>query len=128
TNVSARSEVGTGGDILIAGFNIAGSGTRTLLIRAIGPTLGTAFQVDGVLANPKLELYRSGNDTPIAENDDWDSATATPIFRSVGAFELPDGSLDAVLVVSLPPGGYTANVSGVNDGTGVALVELYEVP
>jgi len=126
TNVSARTQVGTGGDILIAGFSLSGQTSKTVLIRAIGPTLG-AFGVPGALVNPKLELFRGT--TRISENDDWGGAPATAnSFFSVGAFALPSNSRDAVLLVTLAPGSYTAQVSGVGDTTGVALVEVYEIP
>ena len=127
-NVSARARVGTGGSILIAGFTIGGTGSRTLLIRGIGPTLGS-FGVSGALANPRLELHGGGG--LIAANDNWsesESAGTLPaISGSVGAFALSSGTRDAVLLVSLPPGSYTAQVSGVGNTTGVALVEVYEV-
>jgi hypothetical protein len=123
SNVSARSQISSG-EPLIAGFNIAGSGSRTLLIRAVGPTL-EQFGVTGTLADPKLELFR--DTVKLQENDNWDlSARAT--FTDLGAFDLATGSRDAVLVVTLPPGSYTAQVSGVNGATGVTLVEVYEVP
>lgn len=123
SNVSARSQISSG-EPLIAGFNIAGTGSRTLLIRAVGPTL-EQFGVTGTLADPKLELF--GNARKIQENDNWDlSIRAT--FTQLGAFDLITGSRDAVLVVTLPPGSYTAQVSGVSGATGVTLVEVYEVP
>jgi hypothetical protein len=125
-NVSARSQVGTGGGILIAGFNVSGSGPRRMLIRAIGPGL-TAFGVGGALADPKLDLYETGRAAVIASNDNWE-ASAAVTFGAVGAFGLTAGSRDAVLVVTLTPGSYTAQVSGVGSTTGVALVEVYEVP
>jgi hypothetical protein len=126
-NVSARTEVGAGSDILIAGFAIAGTTAKTVLIRAIGPTLAV-FGVTETLSNPKLQLF-SGT-TVIAENDDWGGdPQLTNAATAVGAFALANtASRDAVLMVTLPPGSYTAQVSGVNAGTGVALVELYEVP
>lgn len=123
-NVSARTQVGTGADILIAGFTIGGSGPRTLLIRAVGPTLSN-FGVDGALADPRIELYRDS--TKLDENDDWVPATVTPVATSVGAFPLPVGSRDAALVVTLQPASYTVQVSGANSGTGVALIEIYDV-
>jgi sugar lactone lactonase YvrE len=126
TNVSARTQVGTGGDILIAGFVIGGQTSKTVLIRAVGPTLG-AFGVPGVLANPKLELFTGS--TKINENDNWGGAPAlSEAFLSVAAFPLPAASADAVLLVTLAPGSYTAQVSGVDGTTGVALVEVYEIP
>ena len=126
-NVSARTQVGTGGDILIAGFVVGGSTSTTVLIRAIGPTLGV-FGVTGTLVDPKLQLFSGA--TVIQENDDWGgNAQIASVSASVGAFALASAtSKDAVLLVTLPPGGYTAQIIGVNNGTGVALVEVYEVP
>lgn len=131
TNVSALTEVGTGGDILIAGFSIAGAKPRTVLIRAIGPGLA-AFGVSTPLGDPQLELYRGGVATPHAANDNWGSAAnATDIATvatRVGAFALTAGGRDAAILVTLQPGSYTAQVSGVAGATGKALVEVYEVP
>jgi hypothetical protein len=125
SNVSARSSIASGNDVLIAGFNIAGESLRTLVIRAIGPGL-TPFSVAGVLANPRLQLY-GADQRLIAENDNWDSAIA-PLFDQVGAFPLPNGSHDAALLITLPPGSYTAQVTGVGNSTGVALIEVYDLP
>ncbi len=125
-NISARTEVGTGGDILIAGFNVSGTGSRRVLIRAVGPTLA-AFGVGGTLADPKLDVY-SGTRV-IASNDNWDaSATPNATQTAVGAFALNAGSRDAALIATLSPGAYTAQVSGVNNTTGIAIVEVYELP
>jgi N-acetylmuramoyl-L-alanine amidase len=125
-NLSARNRVGSGGDILIAGLYVAGSGSRRVLIRGVGPGLAE-FGVEGTLANPRLAVF-SAEGTRIAENDDWDLALAAT-FRSVAAFALPDRSRDAALVVELPAGrGYTAQVSGMGGTTGEALVEVYELP
>ena len=124
-NVSARNQVGTGENILIAGFNIAGTGNKRLLIRAVGPKLAT-FGVTGFLVDPKLEVFTSAGEKLI-ENDNWDASLAT-IFASVGAFALDSGSRDAALVRTLEPGSYTVQVSGVSNGTGEALVEIYELP
>jgi hypothetical protein len=127
TNISARNQVGTGGNILIAGFTIDGTGTKNLLIRAVGPGL-TQFGVGGVLADPKLELYAAGaTASKIDQNDNWSSALSAT-FSSVGAFSLAAGSKDAALTVRLPPGGYTVQVSGADGGTGNAIVEIYELP
>lgn len=125
-NVSARTQVGTGGDILIAGFVIGGQTSKNVLIRAVGPTLAI-FGVPGALLDPKLELFSATG--KINENDDWGgSAGLSSVFQSVGAFPIPGASKDAVLLVTLPPGNYTAQVSGVAGATGVALVEVYDVP
>jgi probable HAF family extracellular repeat protein len=125
-NVSARSHAGAGDRILIAGIVIAGQAGRTLLLRAIGPGL-SPLGVSGVLADPKLELFQGG--VLLASNDNWGGE---PVLRaaaqSVAAFPLADGaSRDAMLLVTLAPGAYTAQVSGADGGTGVAVVEMYEV-
>jgi hypothetical protein len=98
-----------------------------LLIRAVGPTL-TTFGVTGVLDDPKLQLFSGA--TLLRENDNWGGdAQLSTVGASVGAFPLANAtSKDAVLLVTLPPGSYTAQVSGLNLATGVALVEVYEVP
>jgi hypothetical protein len=123
-NVSARNRVGTGDDILIAGFTISGTGNKPLLIRAVGPTLA-AFGVGGILADPKLEIYNAQG-VKVTENDTWSAGLATT-FGSVGAFPLAAGSRDAALLTSLPPGSYTAQIRGSDGGTGEALVEIYEL-
>lgn len=126
-NVSARAVSGTGGDVLIAGFVVAGSGTKRVLIRAIGPTLRD-FGVTGVLADPKLELMGASG-AKLQENDNWGGGSGLiAAFSSVGAFALNAASLDAAVLATLGPGSYTAQVSGVGGGTGVALVEIYELP
>ena len=124
TSLSARNRVGTGANILIAGFSLSGEGKRNLLIRAVGPTLGV-FGVPSVLSDPKLEIYEGS--TKIGENDNW-AATLSTTFSSVGAFGLTAGSKDAAITVSLPAGGYTVQVSGADGGVGEALVEIYELP
>jgi hypothetical protein len=124
TGLSARNRVGTGANILIAGFSLSGEGMRNLLIRAVGPTLGV-FGVPGVLADPKLEIYQGS--TKIGENDNWSSMLSNA-FSSVGAFQLTPGSKDAAITISLPANGYTVQVSGADGGVGEALVEIYELP
>ncbi len=127
TNVSARSEVGTGAEVLVAGFVIGGTGTKSLLIRGIGPALAT-FGVQGTLADPQLTLFQSVDDvsTQIATNDDWDAGPVAPVAAQVGAFAISAGSLDAALLVDLAPGTYTVQLSGVANGTGVGLIEVYD--
>jgi hypothetical protein len=125
-NISARTQVGTGAGILIAGFTIGGSASKTLLMRAIGPTL-SAFGVGQVLSDPKLDLYRGS--LVIGSNDNWagDPMIAS-VAAKVGAFDLHPSSYDSAFLVTLQPGSYTVHVSGVANTTGVALVELYVVP
>jgi len=124
-NLSARNRVGVGDDILIAGFTITGTGTKQLLFRAVGPGLA-AFNVPNTLANPRLDVFSSAG-VNVAQNDDWSVALAAT-FSAVGAFNLPTGSRDAALLTSLPPGSYTVQVRGADNGTGEAIVEVYEVP
>jgi hypothetical protein len=126
-NISARVQVGTGGNILIAGFAIGGSTARTVLIRASGPALA-AFGVSGTLPDPQLQLYSGTN--ILDSNDGWggDPEIASAA-TSVGAFAWSSStSNDSAILVTLPPGPYTAQVSGASGDTGIALVEVYEVP
>ena len=135
-NLSCRAQVGTGANILTAGFVVGGSTPRRLLIRGVGPTLGS-LGVTGTMADPKLDIIKQGATTPLASNDNWSTpispltSTAAELgaaFTSVGAFGLAAGSKDAALIVTLPPGSYTAQVSGVNNTTGIAIVEVYDLP
>jgi hypothetical protein len=124
TNVSVLKPIGNG---LTAGFVIGGSTPRPVLIRAIGPSLAT-FGVSGVLSDPQLMLFDSSQAT-VGQNDDWGGSTAlTAAFGITGAFSLPANSKDAALVTTLSPGLYTVQVSGVGGATGIALVEIYELP
>ena len=128
-NLSCRAQVGAGANGLIPGITLNGPGPKQLLIRASGPAL-TAFGVTGVLAAPVLTLYdRNG---PVAANAGWTNApNAAQIAAAagrVGAFAFSTSSADSALLVTLAPGGYTAQVSGVGSATGVALVEVYELP
>lgn len=128
-NVSARANVGTGANVPIAGFVIRGSTARTVLVRAAGPALAM-LGVEGTLADPKLQLAIPGTGTVVAENDNWGGVPeVVAAANSLGAFPFVHGtSTDAALLVTLPPGDYTALVTGADGGTGVALVEVYEVP
>jgi len=123
-NVSARNIVGTGSDILIAGFVIKGTVSMRVLIRAVGPTLAD-FGLTGVLEDPKLEVFNSGN-SKILENDNWSSSLTTS-FSSAGAFLLPSGSKDAAIVAEISPGAYTVQASGADGGIGEAIIEIYEL-
>jgi hypothetical protein len=124
TNLSALNRVGTGGDVLIAGFTIDGPVAKTVLIRGVGPRL-TALGVGGALADPKLEVYAGS--AKLAENDNWETATGA-YFAGLGAFSFDGASKDAALLITLPPGGYTAQLSGVGGTTGQGLIEVYELP
>ena len=126
-NISARTQVGTGENILIAGFVITGNAPKTMLVRGLGPTL-LSYGVTGVLADPRLNLYSAG--TLVGSNDDWSgTAVLKAAFASVGAAPLAsDTSKDAALMVTLPPGIYSAQVSGANSTTGVGLIEIFLLP
>jgi peroxiredoxin len=125
-NLSCRAQVGTGGNILIAGFVISGHAKKRVLVRAVGPTLAS-LGVTGALADPQLEIIPQGATTALHRNDNWDAGLAST-FASVGAFALAPGSRDSAVVMELSPGSYTAQVSGVGGTTGIALVEVYELP
>lgn len=131
-NVSTRAFVGTGEQQLIGGFVVDGTQPKRVLVRAIGPTLAT-YGVTGAVADPGLKMFRPGEGSPFAQNNDWGQQVApttaadlTVAAAQVGAFALPTGSRDAALLLTLSPGNYTANIEGVNGGTGTALIEAYE--
>ena len=131
TNLSARVDVGTGANVLFAGFVIAGDSALTVLIRASGPAISVApFNVPGTLGDPQLTLQNPATQAVLAQNIEWGgSPEIANVAASVGAFtwSVP-GSHDAALLITLPPGNYTAAAAGTNNDTGVAIVEVYEVP
>jgi hypothetical protein len=128
-NISTRSQTGTTTNTLIAGFVITGDRAKPVLVRAIGPTLGT-FGVSGSLPAPRLEIFKSGSATAVATGNDWGSASnATAIAAAatrVGAFALGTTSRDAALLLSLEPGAYSAVVTSQTTASGIALVEVYD--
>jgi autotransporter-associated beta strand protein len=126
-NVSVLKSIAPGG-LLTAGFVLSGTTGKQVLIRAVGPTLAAApFNLSGLMSDPKVDLYRGS--TVIASNDNWGGgADLTAVFTRTGAFALPAASKDAVLLVTLGPGAYTAQVSGVGGTAGLVIVEVYEVP
>jgi outer membrane protein assembly factor BamB len=129
-NISARAPVGSGNGVLIAGLVLDGSAPRTLLIRGIGPSLG-AFGITTPLSATSLALYDAGQ-VKLAQNTNWGSAANAflipDVASSVGAFSLASGSADSALLVTLLPGAYTVQLSNPSGGTGVGLIEVYEVP
>jgi len=130
TNVSARINTGTGDDLAVTGFVIGGSTSKTVLIRASGPALGP-FGLTGTLPDPWLQLFASNaGNAPIAANSGWAGDPAvSAAAAAVGAFSWSDAtSLDSALLITLPPGAYTAQVTGQSGDTGLALIEVYEVP
>ena len=122
-NISTRANL-PANQVLTPGFVVGGNIRRRVLVRAVGPTLGTAFGVPGSMADPTLTIFRG--QTPIAENNNWGGgAELTGVFAAVGAFALPVASLDAAIVATLDPGSYTAQVRGT--GAGEVIVEVYFV-
>ena len=126
TALSARAMAGTGDQTLIGGFIIGGTGTERVLIRGLGPALA-GFAVTGFLADPKIDLYSGSN--IIQSNDNWvDTPDMRAMFASLYLTPLATGSRDAAMVAQLSPGTYTVQLSGVNGTTGVALIQIYELP
>ena len=122
-NISTRGEVGTGDDVLISGFIVGDVANATIVIRALGPSL-VAFGVSDPLPDPTLTVY-DANGAAIATNNDWqDEVNALDLSKN----ELvPSDPLEAATILFLPAGSYTTIVSGVAGGTGVGLVEVYDL-
>ncbi len=127
-NISTRARVDTGDNVLFGGF-IIGSATSTtkVIVRALGPSL-TAFGVPGALDDPTLELH-DGNGATVATNDNWKvNDVGGSQQAEVEATTIPPtNDLESALVRTLTPGQYTAIVRGKNDGTGIAVVEVYNL-
>lgn len=123
-NISTRAFVSTGNDIVVAGFILGGNtGSANIMVRGIGPSLTTAG-VPNALANPTLDL-RNSDGALLAANDDWqDNPTQAAELTAAGL--APLNSLESGIATALPPGLYTALLSGLNNVTGVGLVEVYD--
>ncbi len=121
-NISSRMNVGPGENQAIAGFIISGNASKDLLVRAIGPSLAQ-FGVTGVLANPALEIHDQSG-AVIASNNDWQDTQKDVIAASGLA---PQASAEAAVRLTLAPGAYTAVMSGQGGGSGVGLVEVYDL-
>ncbi len=149
TNISTRAFVGTGSDAAVGGFIISGTGTKQVLIRGFGPTLAD-FGVAGALANPTLELSWDDDNNPntpaivVLTNDDWGLPLAqcsapvvacgtpqaiadTGMSADSYAPSNPNRGLDAAVLLTVPPGTYTATLRGVSNGTGVGLIGVDDV-
>ncbi len=126
-NLSSRGDVSSGGAILITGFTITGNADKRILLRAVGPGL-EPYGVGGILARPALTLWKNGSE--IAANVVWGTNPNAADIRgtavSVGAFPLAEGSADCALLITLPPGGYTAHATSASGESGIALVEVYD--
>jgi hypothetical protein len=131
-NLSALIQVGSGANVVFAGFVIGGSTAKTVLIRASGPALAAApFGFSGALTDPQLTLTNtSANPSQvITVNTGWGGdPEINSVAGSVGAFQWSLSGNDSAILVTLPPGDYTAGVQGASGDTGLSLIELYEVP
>jgi hypothetical protein len=121
-NLSTRGKVLTASEVMIGGFIVTGSSPQTVVVRARGPSL-TSMGVTGALANPTLDLVRSSDQMTIASNDNWQSASNAAQISSSGF--APSDPLESAILITLPPGAYTAIVRGVNDTTGVGIIEVF---
>jgi hypothetical protein len=121
-NISTRLKVLTGNSVLIGGFIVGGSGNKTVLMRALGPTLHN-FGITGFLADPTLELH-AGNGTLIMSNDNWKDTQQAAIAATGLA---PPNDLESAILHTFTAGNYTGIVRGKNNSTGVALFEVYDI-
>ena len=129
-NISTRSLVQTGDNVMIGGFIVQGTAPKRVIIRAIGPEL-SQYGVPNPLADPTLELH-DANGALIASNDNWQTTIIGGIITQDQVQDIqnsghaPGDPSESVIIANLPPGNYTAIVRGVNNTTGVALVEAYD--
>jgi hypothetical protein len=122
-NISTRMQVDSGNNVLIGGFIITGTAPKSVAIRGIGPSL-SAF-VSGALTDPTLEL-RASHGALIFQNDNWQDNSAQAAQLSAVGLGLQDPK-ESGIVAALPPAGYTAVLAGKNGGTGIGLVEIYDI-
>ena len=132
-NISTRSFVQTGDNVMIGGFIVQGTGTKRVIIRAIGPELALPpYNIANALANPTLELHDAAG-TLIGSNDNWQTTiiggviTGNQVSDIQNSGHAPTEANESAIIANLAPGNYTAIVRGVNNTTGVALVEVYDL-
>ena len=125
-NISTRGFVQTGENVMIGGFILGGNNQSTgVVVRGIGPSLAQFFGLSPVLADPTLEL-RDSNGALLISNDDWQDDPASAGELTALGLALPDPK-ESGIFMSLPPGAYTAVLAGKDGGTGIGLVEIYNV-
>ena len=129
-NISTRGPVASGANAMITGFVVGGTVSKQLLVRAAGPGLA-GFGLSGAVTATQLQVYNSSS-VLVASNTGWSSdpvnaAAVTNADTQTGAFAFKTGSADSALVATFAPGSYTAQVTGVNGATGVALAEVYDL-
>ena len=132
-NISTRSFVQTGDNVMIGGFIVQGTQSKRVIVRGIGPELGAPpYNIPDALANPTLELH-NGTGHLIASNDNWRTTITGGIITSDQVQQIrssgyaPGDARESAIIADLPPGNYTAIVRGVNNTTGVGLVEVYDL-
>jgi hypothetical protein len=123
-NLSSRAVVDSGASVLTAGFVLGGAAPKEVLIRALGPALAAAKLTD-TLTRPRIEVFNARGER-VLSREGWDPALKAT-FAQVGAMPLPDGSADAAVRTTLPPGAYSVQISGIESPRGIALVEIYEL-
>jgi hypothetical protein len=130
-NISTRSFVQTGDNVMIGGFIVQGNQRKSVILRAIGPEL-SQYGVPNFLADPTLELHNA-NGTLIAKNDNWETTIIGGIITSdqvsdiQSSGEAPTNDFESAIIANLLPGRYTAIVRGFGNSVGVALVEAYDL-
>ena len=130
-NLSTRAFVQTGDHLMIGGLIVQGTEAKRVILRAIGPELGQ-FGVPNPMVNPTLELHNSSG-ALIASNDDWQHTIIGGVITSDQVQDIqnsghaPTDARESAIIATLPPGNYTAIVRGVNNTTGVGLVEVYDL-
>src|SRR5439155_5200643 len=123
-NISTRGVIGISDDVMIGGFTITGTTNKTVLLRAIGPSLrNPPFNLTGTLQNPTISLFNSSQQR-IGFNDNWADADNA---QSIALGLRPSNSAESAILISLPPGAYAAIVSGADSGTGIGLVEVFDL-
>ncbi len=129
-NLSTRGFVGTGHEILIAGYGIRGTDTMKIMTRSVGPKLGD-LQVSNTLGNPVMSVRQLPLDEEIVRNDDWSQVLTEEELSNfeggTGAFSISSSLKESVVVRDYTPGLYTALLSDTDGGTGVAMLELYRI-
>jgi hypothetical protein len=123
-NISTRGQVLTGNDVMIGGFVIGGSASKTVLVRARGPSMIPAGVTNAIL-DPTMTLVNQATNAIIATNDNWGTASNASAITATGL--APTDSRESAILMSLAPGAYTAVVSGVNNAIGVGIVEVFEI-
>jgi hypothetical protein len=130
-NISTRSFVQKRDNVMIGGFIVQGTQPKRVIVRAIGPEL-TQYGIPKALANPTLELH-AGNGAKIASNDNWQTTiiggiiTTNQVRDIMNSGYAPGDGRESAIIADLAPGNYTAIVRGVDNLTGIALVEVYDL-